>query len=70
MHLFHKILGGTVNSADPDQTAPSDLGLHSFYMLYIFFFLPEYVFMHLFPNRLNGMANSVHPDQTVPSGAV
>ena len=28
MQLFLKILSGMANSVDPDQTAPSDLGLH------------------------------------------
>ena len=28
MQLLLKILSGMANSVDPDQTAPSDLGLH------------------------------------------
>ena len=32
MNLFLKILSGMANSVDPDQTAPSDLGLHCLHM--------------------------------------
>ena len=35
MRLFLKMLSGMANSIDPDQTAPSDLGLHCFPMPFL-----------------------------------
>ena len=34
MQLFHIILSRMANSVDPDQTAPSDLGLHCLHIAF------------------------------------